>query len=492
MLDHPPHARTGEDARLDPDLELETLVGAAADAGVLTFGVLADEEHVHRRVPGERGWDTFEQPSRSQVRPEVEPLAQRQQQAPEGDVVGDGGIADGPEQHGVVRARDVERVGGHHRAGLVVVARPPGQLAPRHVDAGCLDDLARLGDDLGARAVAGDDRDPVRHRETSVIVGIAERPSSARHESAATSFANASASESGASRTSCASRAPWKTSPAPSVLTTATSWAGASIVSRRRERGAAARAGRHDHEPGAGRERGLGRPELRVEAGRRRCVQRHPVEVEPVDRVAAVDRQPGLARGHRVADVVDVDPGGRAAELPRPLARVDVGGTREVHDRAAVASDQDGALRRAGFGHQHHLRDVDALVLEAGPDPPSHVVVAHGADEVRLDAESRERHGRGRGRPAACNDELRRDDAIVRAGMPRHREDRVERGETDADDVRHRAITVTISCGRYGTTIVPPSTSSSSPTSSSAFARSAESNGSASRTRATPRAPCAS
>ena len=170
VLDHATHARSREDARLDPDLELETLVRAAADACVLAFGVLADEEHVDRRVPGERGRDTFEQASRPQVRPEVEPLAQRQQQPPERDVVGDGGIAHGPEQHGIVGARDLERVDGHHRAGLVEVARPPGQLAPRHVDAGRLDDLARLGDDLGAGAVAGDDRDPVSHRATTVTI----------------------------------------------------------------------------------------------------------------------------------------------------------------------------------------------------------------------------------------------------------------------------------------------------------------------------------
>ena len=42
------HAGAREHARLDPDLELEPLVRAAADAGVLALGVLAHEEHVDR------------------------------------------------------------------------------------------------------------------------------------------------------------------------------------------------------------------------------------------------------------------------------------------------------------------------------------------------------------------------------------------------------------------------------------------------------------
>ena len=229
--------------------------------------------------------------------------------------------------------------------------------------------------------------------------------------------------------------------------------------------------------PGAGPPSARTAPRRRGRARRSGCRRR--------SRAGHRAGPPRSRRGRRVPR----RPCGRALAPARPGR---CGRYRRSDDRAAVAADQDRALRRAGSGTSRQLRDVDALVLEPGTDPPSQVVVSHGADEVRLDAESRERHRRGRGRPAAGNDELRRDDAVVRPGMPRHREDRVEGGETDADDVRHRAITVTISCGRYGTTIVSPSTSSSSPSSSSAFARRAESNGSARRTRATPRAPCAS
>src|SRR5256885_5712746 len=51
--------------------------------------------------------------------------------------------------------------------------------------------------------------------ESSSQFGIPERPSSARHESAAHAFACVSASRSSSPRTRHASSAPWKTSPAP-------------------------------------------------------------------------------------------------------------------------------------------------------------------------------------------------------------------------------------------------------------------------------------
>src|SRR4051794_10823853 len=57
---------------------------------------------------------------------------------------------------------------------------------------------------------------------SSAHVGIAERPSRARHESAAQAFAYRAASRSSRPRAKHARRAPWKTSPAPSVLTIST------------------------------------------------------------------------------------------------------------------------------------------------------------------------------------------------------------------------------------------------------------------------------
>ena len=69
-----------------------------ADARVLALGVLAHEEHVDvgRPAPGERAGHSLQQPGRADVRPQVEPLAEREQEPPERDVVGDAGSPTAP------------------------------------------------------------------------------------------------------------------------------------------------------------------------------------------------------------------------------------------------------------------------------------------------------------------------------------------------------------------------------------------------------------
>jgi len=121
------HAGTGEDARLEGDLSGEPLMRSAAHSCVLAFGVLAYEEHVHvvRASPRQGGGDSGQEPARAQVGPQVETLPDLEDHAPERDVIGDGRVADRPEQHGVVGADDVERVCRHHPAVLVVVGRAP-------------------------------------------------------------------------------------------------------------------------------------------------------------------------------------------------------------------------------------------------------------------------------------------------------------------------------------------------------------------------------
>ena len=62
-------------------------------------------------------------------------------------------------------------------------------------------------------------------------------------------------------------------------------------------------------------------------------------------------------------------------------------------------------------------------------------------------------------------------------------------GFTLARSAAQDSLTVRISCGRYGSSTASPSTSSAAPSSSRAFARRADENGAATRTRASPRAP---
>ena len=103
-----------------------------ADARVLALRVLADEHHVDVRRPatGERAGDPLQQPRRPHVGPEIQLLANREDDAPERDVVGYGRITDRAHQTGIVGAQDVEGILGHHATVLVPVRRAPRQLRP--------------------------------------------------------------------------------------------------------------------------------------------------------------------------------------------------------------------------------------------------------------------------------------------------------------------------------------------------------------------------
>ena len=260
----------------------------------------------------------------------------------------------------------------------------------------------------------------VRHREPPSSVGIAERPSSARHESGGARRSRTRARRRGRRRRDeCASSAPWKTSPAPSVLTTRRPvGAGASNVSPSACDAVLPLAPRrHDHELGAGGERGLGRAEVaRRGAACRRRVQRHTREVEPVDRVAAVDREADVARGAPRSR--------RGRRAPRPRRGMSSSarsagsrrrGTREVDDRAAVAADEDRALRRAGAGDaararrrrrpRARARRGSAVPTSSSPTAPTKDVSTPSRASVTAAVAAG---------PAAGDDELRRDDAVVR------------------------------------------------------------------------------
>ena len=76
-------------------------------------------------------------------------------------------------------------------------------------------------------------RGSARNASSSARSGIAPRPSSARHDSAAAAFAQRSESGSERPSTIAARNAPWNTSPAPSVLTTWDGSAGAVTTSAR-------------------------------------------------------------------------------------------------------------------------------------------------------------------------------------------------------------------------------------------------------------------
>ena len=108
-------------------------------------------------------------PGHSRDRPQVHVLPERppdrDQQAPQRDVVGHVGPADRAEQDRVRRAQRLEPVGRHHPAGLDEVVAAPrvlGQVEREAVGAARrLQHLERGGRDLAADPVAWDDGDPV-------------------------------------------------------------------------------------------------------------------------------------------------------------------------------------------------------------------------------------------------------------------------------------------------------------------------------------------
>ncbi len=165
VLDDALDARAREDRRLDADLAGMALVHATADARVLALGVLAHEQHVDvaRRAAGQRARDALEQAHGPHVGPQVEPLTDRQEQAPERHVIGDIRSPDGAEQNGVERSQLLDRVGRHHRAVLEPMIRAPIELAPLEREIELIDAAARLGNHLWSHAVAGQERDAMRH-----------------------------------------------------------------------------------------------------------------------------------------------------------------------------------------------------------------------------------------------------------------------------------------------------------------------------------------
>ncbi len=97
VADDPLDPAAGEDALLDGDLVRRALVDPPTRVRVLALGVLPDDRDVQVAGLRQRALDAPQQPRRAQVHVLVEAAPDGEEQAPEGDVVGDGGPADGAE-----------------------------------------------------------------------------------------------------------------------------------------------------------------------------------------------------------------------------------------------------------------------------------------------------------------------------------------------------------------------------------------------------------
>src|SRR5690606_1236730 len=124
VTNDPLGAGAGEDGGLHGRLVRRAGVYSTADASVFALGVLADDDEIDVlwTTSGQRPGDAGQETHRPQVDPHVEGLADRQQHAPERDVVGHAGEAAGAEIDGVMLAEAVQRIVVHHLAVFEVVA----------------------------------------------------------------------------------------------------------------------------------------------------------------------------------------------------------------------------------------------------------------------------------------------------------------------------------------------------------------------------------
>ena len=171
----------GHDGELAGEFAVGAFEVAAAGAGVFAFGVFADdvEVDVGLGAAGERGGDAGHEAAGAQVHVLVEGAADGDEQAPEGDVVGDAGEADGAEEDAVAGAQFFEAVVRHHGAGAAVGFAGPVVVVEGEGEAeaggGGVEDAQALGDGLAADAVAGDDGDAVGGGHVACPPGLGAR-----------------------------------------------------------------------------------------------------------------------------------------------------------------------------------------------------------------------------------------------------------------------------------------------------------------------------
>ncbi len=184
VANHPLDAHPREKPGLLGHLVRGAAMQTAAEPGVLALAVLPHAYHVDvLRCPADqRARHARHQSHRPQVHVLLESLADRQDQLPHRDVIGDRRMADRAEIDRVGVAKPIEPVGRHHAPGLAVVVA-----APRILDTGDRQtgEVGNRGEHahrrrrhLLADAVAGDHGDAVTGAHDYIPGGV-KRPSAA-------------------------------------------------------------------------------------------------------------------------------------------------------------------------------------------------------------------------------------------------------------------------------------------------------------------------
>ena len=175
VFQNPVDATAGEDGLLHAHFVLGPAVKPSADRRILTLVIFAHhpEVDVARLAPHQRRRHARHQSHRPHIGVELELAADRDQQSPQRDVIGNGRESDGAKVDGVVMADFREAVIRHHLAVRGVVIAAPGFFVKLECDvefpAGGFEDAHALGKHFLADAVAGNDCDFVRVHATSII-----------------------------------------------------------------------------------------------------------------------------------------------------------------------------------------------------------------------------------------------------------------------------------------------------------------------------------
>ena len=162
------HALAGVDVFLDRDFIGGAALELATDPDVRAFGVLPHHDQVDGGGVAQRGEPRCQQPGRPQVDPQIQLEAEAEQQPGRVLRIVDSGIADRPQVNRIQSLELAEDRIGQDLAGPQVSLGPQVVIDEIQASAGMrghgLQDTKSLDDDLGANPIAGDDRDPKRHR----------------------------------------------------------------------------------------------------------------------------------------------------------------------------------------------------------------------------------------------------------------------------------------------------------------------------------------
>ncbi len=166
-------AGAGEDRGLGRDLFRVAPVRAPAVAGIFALAVLAHDDPVDAagRDGAKRRLDPRQEPRRAHIGVLVEALADGEAQAPQGQVVGQIGVADGAEEDRIEAFEILDAVLGHHAALGAVIVRAPRQGLDAKLEAGArghgFEHLDPGRDHFLADAVARDRRDAIGGQRVS-------------------------------------------------------------------------------------------------------------------------------------------------------------------------------------------------------------------------------------------------------------------------------------------------------------------------------------